>query len=814
MIDYSNEVLIKLLAFLFAAGALRRGDKGMSISTKFILTSLIISTAVAGSCKKRRPGGNSELTGAEEYPNVPPLSTLELHKYLKERVDAQAAKSILDDGSNPSEDIWDYYVDHLATNKLLGSNLRNSRDMFGVPLTSLRFPPGAPIPDPCPEVNRLDVNGKPACNSMDNLMRYMWEPKAKGVLKKDPKDWFVNIIPQYYGSNQPAMKRFLREGDIAVYFHPERRGDDPSVVLQWRTTHAATIITRESDGALKTVDTPSGYAKPFNGVDITPFHVFRILPRDYQSLEVANEYGRQIARWGSLAFDKFGFQGNYGVMADGIRRESEIDKFADLYIDAGLNGVRNIPNMYCAWYAWTNLNLGWMRPMSPAGLGSTRYNKLKGDTFDNLIPSHAFGAGDFDSAYSVPTSLQPRMPKRDKYAVMPLTAPELLVAFLDRIVGSTDSDSTPQEFIARAKLKAGYLSGFSQSDAMIKNFQTEARSISPAASTSSSSPTPPAPAPIDPVKTEDAATQTPTNYDALIKKTFQDFAGLYSTVADQVGAAKIDVNTAAKMINDEIAKVIKREWTANLDVSKKWIPPYGFMHHAEYGYEKYNVQEKAQPMMVYVGTVMHEKFLRRKGTQPGTRTMIAIQQVAEKPEDLILDQNIYEKLGCSAANDGNGWKALLTHLHPDPSTPLACGTPQPNLTRMTLPEYNAVQTMIVDWEMKSPPTERDIFVRNSFGLDRTIIRRLLASYWNDPTEYFKPVIYEGESSTIDSAVTNTRILLGDHTFVLNDTPAVQSKYTVDGHPRRQSPLACIAFARIDANATTCRNGLWARPFAD
>lgn len=755
----------------------------------------VLSLELNVSCKPRKQ--ESRVDAADDYGSAAPLSTPDLHKYLKKRVDAQSEKTVVDDGSDPRQDVWDYYVDPVLVNKQWGINIKNHRELFGLPLTSLRLPEGAPIPDICPEVNRMQVDGKSACLAVDNLMRYMWDPKGKGVFKKDPKDWFVHLIPQFYGSKQPALQRFLKEGDVIVYFRPERRGDLPSVATQWRTTHAATIVKRESDGAIMTVDTPAGYAKPFNGIDATPFHVYRFVPRSYQDWAVVEEYGRQIARWGSLGFDQFKFEGNYGVMATSMRSPADIDRFADNYIKSSLEASTGqvLPNMYCAWFAWTNLNLGWMRPMSPSGLGEQRYRALAGRKFEDARSTHAYAGGDFDKGYSVPKSIQSRLTKKESFAVMPMTAPELLLGFLDRIVGRSADVTTPQEFIGMAKIKAGMLAGILADPNNIRTIQNEARLVAQYGGNASPSL---------------QQSQGVEEYNGKVTATIQTFAKLFDDLANAVAVGQMDYKVALKKISDEFLSVVKREWTDKLDVSRKWIPPYGFMHHAEYGYENYNIQEKGHPVLVYVGTVMHEKFLRKKGEKPGNKALAMISSMEPTVEDLALDKDIYRALGCDVKSDGNGWKALLQHLKPGSSS--VCGKSPQGLEKMNQFEFDAISIMIKDWDVKQSPSERDIFVRNTFGLDPVIARRLLASYWNDPTKAFKVALYEGEASTIDTAVLNIRILLSTESVKLNPSPAPSELYIKVGHPRRKTTVPCLAFTQAESG--TCRRGSWASAFRD
>jgi hypothetical protein len=131
---------------------------------------------------------------------------------------------------------------------------------------------------------------------------------------------------------------------------------------------------------------------------------------------------------------------------------------------------------------------------------------------------------------------------------------------------------------------------------------------------------------------------------------------------------------------------------------------------------------------------------------------------------------------------------------------------------MTQAEFDALVTMLKDWDVKSPPSERDIFIRNTFGLDPVIARRLLASYWNDPTKAFKVSLYEGEASTIDTAVLNIRILLSTDSVKLNPAPAESELYLKVGHPRRKTAMPCLAFTKVESGS--CRRGAWATAFRD
>jgi hypothetical protein len=348
-----------------------------------------------------------------------------------------------------------------------------------------------------------------------------------------------------------------------------------------------------------------------------------------------------------------------------------------------------------------------------------------------------------------------------------------------------------------AKVKAGILAGILADQNNINTIQNEARLVAMYGGNA------------QPAAAQSAAVQ---EYNSKVVKTFQTFAKKFDDLANAVGDGQMSYQDAQKSIGEEFLKVVKSEWTDQLDVSRKWIPPYGFVHHAEYGYEKYNVQDKAQPVLVYVGTVMHEKFLRKKGEKPGKKPLSVMANLVASPEDLALDQEIYKRLDCAVKNDGNGWRVLLSHMNPSPTARPECGKVPTNFVKMTQAEYDAVRKMISDWEMKPSPTDRDIFVHNTFGLDPVLASRLLASFWNDPTKFFKVSIYEGPASTIDTAVLNIRLLLSTETVTLNPKQADSGQYLQVGHPRRETPVPCLAFAAIEGS--TCRQGKWSAAFAD
>ena len=750
------------------------------VSIAALLTAIIAFSVIG--CKTRGPKKSaSTLRTSDEYGSHARLTTPQLWSYLNERLLQQKSSKAVDDGSDPSQDIWDYYVDPVSTAKLKGIKVDNSRDFFGVPLKDLQ----SCLPD-----QKRTIDGVQKCVAYDNLMRYFWSPGAKGEVLQNPKDWYVNIIPQFYGGRQPALKRFVREGDIIVYFHPEYRSDSFDNVLQWRTTHAATIIERSqgegnSEPTILTVDTPAGYAKPFNGADDTTFHVFRFVPRGTgNNWAVADMYGKQIARWGTLGFDKFGFQGDYGVMADNVRSAGDIARFKGAYLGAANDGAAStIPQMYCAWFAWTNLTLGWNHPFSRDGLGADAYDALVGTRFGQLRETHQYSGGDFDTGYKIPDDMQDGFKAKREFAVTPLTAPELIMGFLDRIVGPDTSAISAEHFVGLAKQKAGILASMAQNPSIASQFSVEPREGIP------------------------AEQMNAPDYNAKIVQTFGTFATFYSELGDKVAGGSLTLKDAKLAAKGEVTKVVAKEWTTTAGVSRKWIPPYGFIHHAEYGYANY--RNEGEPVLVYVGTVIHEKFLRKKGEAPGTKKMAVMAGTKATDADRALDKRIYEVLGCEVKDDGLGYRELLKHLSAAEDYRCSDGDAGLIKAKMNLPETKAVASMIADWRSTQALSPRDVFVRNTFGLDPVLVRRLLVSFWNNPTVHFKPAIYEGESATIESAVTNLRILLADPIDDMRAQQADPDLLNNKGHPRRTSEIPCVSRSRPQG-VPTCES--FARDF--
>jgi hypothetical protein len=649
------------------------------------------------------------------------------------------------------------------------------------------------FPEICPESFKRDILGTPGCMVYDNLMRFQWDPKGIGEKLKDPKDWFVHIIPQHSGSLQPEMEKYLHDGDIAVYWHPETRdSSSPGALREWRSSHAATILKNPAERRVLTIDTPTGYAKPFNGLDATPFHVFRFIPEGDLDWDVIDEYGKQIAKWGTLGFDKFRFNGNYATMGKTMRKPSDIDVFASGYIERAAQQSSSfsdpIPSMYCAFFAWTNLNLAWMRPMTPNGLGA-KYADLDGKTFSGLRPTHQFAQGSFDEGYKVSGSLADKMSAKQSFAIEPMTYPDLVVGFLDRVVGELGIQTSAPEFVTIAKLKAAVLQKISQDPNVGSKFFSEpGRGITDEVS---------------------------KKYNDKVKLTLEKLAQLYDRMAEVVMRGGKSPKDAVVNINAAVESIIKQQWLEYGEISNRFIPPYGFVYHAENMRYSATANKYKRPVLAYVGTVIHEKYLRKKGEEIGVGKTYEVPAAVETAEDRANDALLYQIMNChyhDDMQDGQAWKTFLDILTNNiaKNCDLAKSA---DLVRLNESEVQAVRVMLADWNPSLSRPETNIVVRNKFGLDAVLMRRLLISYWNDPTQHFKPAIYEGSGSSIDSAVVNLRILLQDYTEAPKASQSAAEQYNTVGHPRRKSNVPClIGLDGLKAGVTTCSEGVWMNNF--
>ena len=671
-------------------------------SSMCALAVLVIAGMIHSSCKPRTIR-SSKLKEDESGR----LSTTQLQEHLHSRIAAQKSKvrelstgtKLYFDGDEAAQDVWDFYPDTTAIKALYPGrvdDMRNPRDFFGVKQSELKV---------CQPQDLVDsADPSKGCYAYDNLMRYKWNLRGEGETLRDSRDWYVHLIQQRYGSAQPELLKYLKSGDIAVYFHSENRADGLGTTLQWRASHAATIMERTDESGkaqLLTVDTPTGYAQPFNGADDTSFHVFRFVPVGFEADDEAAKLAREMGvKWGTLGFGGFEFEGDYRVMGNHMRSPADLQKFADGYIRVAKGEDGGLPGLYCSWFTFLNLSLGWSHPFTPDGLGADLYAQLSGKSFSGLKPTHNFANGNFDKGYAVPASLTAKFPRRIEFPFNPMSSPELIMAYLDQLIGPDSLIDDPRVFKKVALQKAGVLLGLSQNTEIHYNFFVEQNGRG--------------------IPDEDL-----NKYNQEVVLQFKVFVEAYSKAAASISSDDVaamaeggdPVKKKAALeklsrIRADIAKPAKALIRKELDsegrmgrISRRYVPPYAFTRHAENHdsfYPSFEVDglpqvKRERPVLVYVGTVMHEKFLRSKGQAPGSRRISAIPRSVATAADALIDESMYTLFGCKAKGDGKGYLNFFKYVSsPDFKCEEAASRPA-NLITMNRFEVEAVRTMIFDW---------------------------------------------------------------------------------------------------------------------
>lgn len=620
-----------------------------------------------------------------------------------------------------STDDWRFEVDAEAANRELYDNkIRTGIEFFSAPYTGIKV---------CPPEHKVQVNGEEACLAFDNWMTYDY-----GTGKELQKG-FVHVIPQKMGQAQPEMEKYMQEGDLIVYFHPEYRGGDmDSEAMQWRASHAATIVMK--NGKLATADTPAGYAQPFTGADPTPFHVYRFMPKDAQGNDlpdgVAQKYRQMIAKWATLGFDQFSFTGAYDSAAgqlNDIRPRKNIGKFGDFYLKAAAQGDSSgFPSMYCAWFVFTNLNLAWMFPLNERGLADIPSASLVNPTgtFGHIKRGFQYGGSNAMSSY---IDNDPGLVPHDSYAFRPFTAYELIRGFINRLVGPDVAD--PAIFVARAMNKAGILAGLAQDRSIVSTFASRAGYV--------------------PHYDEQWANRRNPEIPLALGK----FAQMYKELAEKVQTGQMTAEAAVTTLNTAYnTETNEKENDGTFQYTKRWVPPYIYNYVAN-NYDTRGRVPGSRPMLAYIGTVLPEKIVKARGAQGGASGLVAIPSTAPTEEDKKLDRDMYTMLGKTPRNDLRGYREFYECLASE--TRQGCGDKIKQ--RFTKAEADALLVMAFDWKEGSRLSEKSVLTRNEYGLDSVLFRRLLASYWNNPADSFRPNLLEDSSRAIKNSVLNFRILM-------------------------------------------------------
>ena len=279
--------------------------------------------------------------------------------------DAQSTTDTIDElARRVAENDWEFEIDVEKLNEDIhdpASKLSESIDFFGRPYKEIQS---------CPDSEKVTYDdGSTACKTYDNAMTYVYKTGERSAKP------YVHIIPERQGLDQPEMEKYIRDGDLMVYFYSRgRSGRLSQSSMKWRASHATTITKKMVDGQLRLarVDNPSNYGHPFNGDDQSTFHIFRFMPKNADGSEMdpikADIHRDSVAKWGTLGYDHFGFA-SYDVAAFKMRSPKDItDNYANAYLNSALSSAlsdRGVtpPNnakgsdMYCAWFVYMNLNL-------------------------------------------------------------------------------------------------------------------------------------------------------------------------------------------------------------------------------------------------------------------------------------------------------------------------------------------------------------------------------------------------------------------------------------------------------------------------
>jgi len=693
------------------------------------------------------------------------LTTPELEKHLNERINANE---------------WECDINSSLSAAILGLKVPDGQEAKDY-LASKGGLFGS-------EVKIQTPQGEVAININDNSMRYNWSlDGAKGGFLP-PEKWYNHIIPQRRGADQPELRRFLRNGDIIVYFDHKNRSTDLDAYNQFRSGHSSTILEiTDSDNKTQfmLVDTPSSYARPISGHDPTLFHVFRIVPRDGSGAsyteEEANGYRDQIAKWGSLALGQFPFEGDYDKLA--FKSADQIDDFAKRYLASQFtefsgSGLDIYP-MYCAWYSFQNMNLGFMRPMNQSGLALLTYDPAgvppvsfydrlmqgpNGFEFPNLHASLVLDSSSFNDQFKAPDNLKPH----SDMLFQPVTAPELVMNFLDRTIGP-DVWVPENMWVQHASLKVGILEQGKQS------FLDKFNSV---------------PNPNMPVNHRPSAAEY-DSYNQALDLMFKNIVTLYKESLSLQGDA---LNLKRKEITEKTFQLVTNERSKPV-IPKKWVPPYAFTREAdafESFYRPETNNRPYRPRMVYVGTVIPEIYLK----EPGAEEPVVI---VANPETIgtLHDYTISSEVGQIIQSSGAAHpyykstvEAFMMELHKQ-----CIGKDPRTCDGLNEFELAAILALRGHWRPDIQNVDPDVMnqqiaAHNMYGLDDVLIMRTLVSYWNDPTD-FRAAIYEGDASTLASIALNLRIIMSvAPTAVKNEADRIKPSGLTTGHPRRVSPIKC------------------------
>jgi hypothetical protein len=628
-----------------------------------------------------------------------PLSTVELEEYLANRIS----------GESP----WTYEIDRVAAKRIYG--IADSDD-FSFFSYKQKLPNGVEI------------------EIADHLMQRQWSVSGSDENLLPPEDAYNHIIKLHDGRHQPDLDKFAREGDIIVYWHPEYQ--DPITTPTWRATHASTLMRgidqRDGVARLLTIDSPVNYGKFFDGRDDVPFHIFRIIatPDGHYDEAVEKEYQSQIAKWGSLGFGKFDFQGDYDTLIS-----KDFDSLAPYA--AGYLSQTELPAMYCSWYAYVNVRLGLEMPLNLNGLAALAeplpVTVLQSEEPLNLRSRlHTYGTGFWDSYKA-----DPQLPAMSDPLFHPYTALEIIDAWLNRYVPG----HTPEMHQVRSQFLTGMIPAF------------EAKFIQPI-----------------PSRSVYNSTLT-AMIRAMPRKLAED-----STIANRDGKSPSSYQI---WLDQQIATL------RSMPDSPRWIVPFSFMAEAE----KISSNELNHPQakIVYVGTAIHQKFLKLTGTPDGSSPPYHYSDELPQALDQKLDDHkILKALGQPNIPESSALEAMWQQLVSEGSTSELFGVNPFEVASLT----RLRNAWVPDEEEFSNNSKLND--HNNFGIGPVVWRRIVVSLWNDP-KVVRVALNSSQGNHLGNVAKNLRVLFSDPPIGIYH-PRSRKPHRDTGHPRLTSWLPCIVGA--------------------
>lgn len=288
---------------------------------------------------------------------------------------------------------------------------------------------------------------------------------------------YLNVIALLNAERheQDEIRRYLRNGDVLLYIHPEDKDTTQSqahhAAMYYDTGSGPLAISLNGVPFVHHIDNPDSYGPTFNaGPTSTPFHVYRFSPNGQPNTGLRNGDGRRefpcndsirgadgpaecqsgaatftitnemAAQYSYLARNWAFITNNVSPFSDfhtlTLTDVGDIDRFAGPALER-----IDIPNLYCAGLVYTNLNLAANRPLNATALGglassfssiqvafNDRYLSVGGQAGTARGPMTAADLGDTMN-----------LPRMGQLIFEPITASGIIDDWLDRWFGPLPS---------------------------------------------------------------------------------------------------------------------------------------------------------------------------------------------------------------------------------------------------------------------------------------------------------------------------------------------------------------------------------------